>query len=313
MSKIDESRLGLYLSNLMDDKLGHFRFWTVPQIADHVGPRNLATLDRFDEYRRKVVDACKNKLRQFTDEQILILVTNSLDDPEELGNEWHGWQREEIIKLKDLEPTWVQVGFGHPRYEADFTHWGMMDELSLQEALLLSVGLEPKHFDEQKIAFYLKTRDPRKFFPTIQFLLKRYEIFARKFPMGFEGHIRVSFQFLKDWFDEIDMSIHPSFREVLDRRCHSPILQEAVQSDVADRQPAKDLSSLERQTALKLIAAMACQGYKFDPTLSRNNATTDIQNDVAEIGHSLDAKTILKWLREATELVDKDYWKGSGD
>jgi hypothetical protein len=131
--------------------------------------------------------------------------------------------------------------------------------------------------------------------------------------MGFEGHIRVSFQFLKDWFDEIDMSIHPSFREVLDRRCHSPILQEAVQSDVADRQPAKDLSSLERQTALKLIAAMACQGYKFDPTLSRNNATTDIQNDVAEIGHSLDAKTILKWLREATELVDKDYWKGSGD
>jgi hypothetical protein len=60
----------------------------------------------------------------------------------------------------------------------------------------------------------------------------------------------------------------------------------------------------EKNTLLKLIAGMAIKGYCFDPVAKRNNATRDIQNDLDQLGLGLDQKTILKWLREATSLVD---------
>lgn len=313
MSETGDSERGNSLSNLMDEKLGRFRFWTAPEVADHVGPRNLSILDRFDQYRRKIVEACENKLSQFSDEEISIIVTHNLDDPKEIGNEWHGWQRDEIYRLNKIEPTWVQTGFGHANYEADFSYWGLMETLSLHEALMLSVGVDPKHFSNDVLSKIRREKKLDQFPPTIHFLLKRYEIFARKFPIGYEGFSPVSFRFLKHWFDEVEMIIHPSFRDVVERR-NSQKSAEGTMPVLEERTGAtKELSMLERQTALKLIAAMACQGYRYDPARPRNSATTDIQNDVAAIGHSIDPKTILKWLKEATELVDAEYWEGSDD
>ena len=62
----------------------------------------------------------------------------------------------------------------------------------------------------------------------------------------------------------------------------------------------------ERTTALKLIAAMAVKGYAFKPNAERNAATSDIQTDLNLLGLEMDNKTILKWIREACELLDLD-------
>lgn len=72
-----------------------------------------------------------------------------------------------------------------------------------------------------------------------------------------------------------------------------------------------NLSEREKQTLLKLIATMAVRGYRFDPNAKRNEATSDIKGDLELLGFNLDDKTILKWLRAATELIDKDYWNES--
>ncbi|MEP3524011.1 MAG: hypothetical protein ABJN24_01150 [Hyphomicrobiales bacterium] len=67
-----------------------------------------------------------------------------------------------------------------------------------------------------------------------------------------------------------------------------------------------DLIPKERETLLKLVAAMAVRGYSFDPDAKRNDATADIQNDLDQLGIPLDQKTILKWIREACSLIHKD-------
>lgn len=313
MSEIDESTRTSYLNKLLDDKLGPFRFWTPPEIADYVGPRDLSAFDDFDTYRLKIVEACETKLDQFSDEQIMILITHSIEDPEEVNNEWTGWLKAEIFALNKRMPSWLSVGFGHPTFEADFAYWGLMEKLSLHEALLLSVGIEPKHFNESRLSKALSDRNPELLFPTVQFLIKRHTVFCRKYPRGAGGYAHASLHFLKNWFDEIAMPIHPKFQEILDRRSSTAISQKSATERETESKSVKELSSLERQTVLKILAAMACVGYKYDPSVSRNSATTDIQNDVASIGHSLDPKTILKWLREATDVVDKDYWKGNGN
>ena len=63
----------------------------------------------------------------------------------------------------------------------------------------------------------------------------------------------------------------------------------------------------KKNSLLTLVAGMAIKGYRFDPNANRNEATSDIQSDLDELGIGLDQKTILKWLREATALVDKDH------
>jgi hypothetical protein len=63
------------------------------------------------------------------------------------------------------------------------------------------------------------------------------------------------------------------------------------------------LGGKERESLLKLIAAMAIKGYCYNPTARRNDATADIAHDLALLGISLDRDTILKWLRESADLL----------
>ncbi|MFK7876729.1 MAG: hypothetical protein AB8B71_13265 [Paracoccaceae bacterium] len=59
---------------------------------------------------------------------------------------------------------------------------------------------------------------------------------------------------------------------------------------------------------MKLVAAMACEQYRYDPTDERSAAVGRIRDDIEEIGQSMDGKTIRKWLKEAARCVGADYW-----
>jgi hypothetical protein len=67
----------------------------------------------------------------------------------------------------------------------------------------------------------------------------------------------------------------------------------------------RPLLSKERDSALKLIIGMAVIGYRYDPGRPRNDATTDISNDLAQLGVPLDPDTVRKWLREASQLLPR--------
>lgn len=301
MSQINESQRGLILGTLMGNKLGPLQFWERPAIADHVGPRDVSHFDRFDQRRKVIVDSCADRLRSFGDDQLLILSSGSLNDPDEIGNEWHGWQQEEIGKLQSSEPSWISVGFGHPDCLADFEYWGQMDTLSLHETLMLSVGMEPKHYEEDRLLKAGKRTRQDELHNTIQFLIRRREIFRRKFPSLHFGYPDVPLIFIREWLDDIEMMIHPEFRAVLDRRTKPNVL-----SEIEFQQ--KPIGSQERETLLKMIAAMSCEQYGYDPKADRSEAASRIRDDIAQIGQTMDPKTIRKWLKEASEFVDKDYW-----
>lgn len=66
-----------------------------------------------------------------------------------------------------------------------------------------------------------------------------------------------------------------------------------------------NLKLSEKQSVLRLVAGMAIQGYKYDPSSNRNECITEIQSDLDFLGIGLDAKTIRKWLKEATAILPK--------
>jgi hypothetical protein len=73
----------------------------------------------------------------------------------------------------------------------------------------------------------------------------------------------------------------------------------------AERGQAREklLLARERETALKLIIAMAIRGYVYDPKAKRSDKVSEIVADVDSVGLSLDDDTVRKWLREAAELL----------
>ena len=71
----------------------------------------------------------------------------------------------------------------------------------------------------------------------------------------------------------------------------------------------KPMTSQERNSLLKLVAAMACEQYQYDPQAERSETASRVQEDIELIGQSMDAKTIRKLLKEASVLVDDAYWQ----
>ena len=106
------------------------------------------------------------------------------------------------------------------------------------------------------------------------------------------------------WFEKMKWDVPDSLRTgILEIHDPSQIkIQHTRRYDVED----SDLSVSEKESLLKLIAGMSIRGYSFDPAASRNQATSDIQSDLDHLGIGLDQKTILKWLREACQLVPSD-------
>lgn len=76
--------------------------------------------------------------------------------------------------------------------------------------------------------------------------------------------------------------------------------------ETLENDAGQTLGTRERETLLKIIVGMAIRGYSFDPNRERNNATTDILDDLAVLGLTLDPKTLRKKLSDACELIDQD-------
>lgn len=281
------------------EKLGTFWDWEKPVLRYTVGPGDPNAYDIFDSELKALRAAINERLSHFSQPELMALKFPNTEKDEELVDGWRSSFSDQLNNLKRLLPRKAAVGFGHPFFRADFEYWGQMESLSLHEALLLSMGIEPSRIDQRRLRKLKDARD--QLLPAYDYLVKRREQFIRFYPRGVEGFAHAGPRFLKSKFDEINLEVHPEFHAQLEKRI-------AASSKGQAKSVPNDFAAQERQTALRLIAAMACEQYGFNPTASRNEATTRIREDLAAVGLSLDNKTILKWLKEAGELVNKDYW-----
>lgn len=99
------------------------------------------------------------------------------------------------------------------------------------------------------------------------------------------GRRRMPLSQLKVVLTGIGLDIPPDFRRLLEQRFPA--------SQQTDEQQEDETASWkrERSSLLSLVAAMGCEGYKFDPNMAKNPAVSDIGDDLDSVGLSLDQKT----------------------
>ena len=60
------------------------------------------------------------------------------------------------------------------------------------------------------------------------------------------------------------------------------------------------------ESLMKMVLAMAIKGYCFNPDDKKSKTPAEIVADVQELGISIDADTVRKWLKEAAALLPRD-------
>lgn len=63
----------------------------------------------------------------------------------------------------------------------------------------------------------------------------------------------------------------------------------------------KPLTTIERDSLLKLVIGMAIKGYSYDPTAKKNSAVAEIAADLTLLGLQLGDDTIRKYLKQGNE------------
>jgi len=207
----------------------------------------------------------------------------------------------ETLKLKyesrEKSPeSWREDFLPNDLAYADCMDWAREPEWNELQAVLLSVGICPKmmiesDFDEleQKIPFSMIAYN---LFEEV----RRRRRLVKKYSYGRELQEGDPLAYI-EWLQRMQFSIPNGLANAV-YSIHSPS-KLANSDDVS-------ISGLERESLLKLVAGMSIKGYRFDPSAKRNDATRDIQSDLDQLGIGMDSKTVLKWLREASLIIDRE-------
>ena len=167
-----QDRLDPQRQEVLKRKLGRLLTWDKPQIEKTVGPYDPEPFDSLDTRRREIIEDCIARLQGYSDDQILRLAERGSDHLDGILKGWHDLHSSEIDFLRKRPLPWYAGGFGHPDYAADFEHWCKMPRLTIDETLLLSVGVEPDQFTSRELRD-LENQDQSKFWPALLFLLRR--------------------------------------------------------------------------------------------------------------------------------------------
>ena len=71
--------------------------------------------------------------------------------------------------------------------------------------------------------------------------------------------------------------------------------------------PAPKLNTKEKESLLKMLIAMAIDGYGFNPTEKKSPIPAEIVVHVEELGLAIDVDTVRKWLKEAASLLSREH------
>ncbi len=288
---------------ILKKKFGNLLTWEKPQIEKTVGPFNQSIFDDFETQRLMLVNEAELALSELSDDDIFLLFENDLNDPDSKRKAWADFLKGHIQELQRRTPSWIEGGFGHPDYRADFDYWGKMEEYTLHEALMLSVGIEPKHFSEERLSGAKKTSKKGPLIAPVDYLVKRHEQFDRKWPFGSFGPPRVSPTFLFNWFTEVSLDVDRTFLGALRQRFQVNNELDEEQNETANRRADRR----EIDTIAQLFTAMAIDNLGYNPHDLRGPIPKEIADLAADMGLSVSDETVRKYLRLGAKFIPKDW------
>lgn len=301
MTHSDQSKRDFHMERLLSNKFGKLFDWKPPKLYNSIGPFEPEIFERHFEKINDTLKICRETLISMSEEEFGELITIDLSIKSQSRQHWRLLQNAEIGLIIREEPVWYAGGFGHPDYAADFDYWSQAPHYTRDEALLLSVGVEPKHLPELVLnAVEAKAKHGFEHCATLKYLIRRREQFKRQFPYN-HGSDKISPEQLFDWFEQINLQMPKEFtsRYLKDAKHRAP---------PRDEQPAKRPHKRELDMIAQLFTVMAIEYYGYRPQDTRSPTPKEIVDAAAKAGIDVSDDTVRKYLRLGASFISPD-WK----
>lgn len=280
---------------LLEQKLGDLLDWQKPQVIQTIGPYDPSVFDNFEALLAEAVNLLRERLEGYTDAEIGILVDKESEDLDGLRKDWMSILGDATEKRLRNPPPWYADGLGHPDYRADFEYWSKMPNFSIFEIVCLSVGIAPEKYGEKKLSDLSKRRDRLKLWPSLKFLLQRYDLVFRTFG----AHVN-SVRFLI-WAEQVDLEMPTEFGQRLRNYHHPPY--PTKQDNSAPSEPDKR----QIDKVAQLFTAMAIDAYGYAPNELRSPIPKEITDMAASMGLQVSTDTVRKYLKIGASFIPEDW------
>lgn len=262
--------------------------WRPDEVLHDFGANDLDWVEEVATNITEFVLKFRDSVGQLSDQSISEIRQKRLSGDRIDRQFWCHYFKESFLTRKFQKPPPAAYGFGHKSFTVDFAYWVKMPDLSQHEFAMLSVGANPKSYSRETISNFSHEIDKgTNLWSSMVFLSERYELIRRYYRSTGYRNVNKPIKLLKKLIDQIELDIHPGFYSHLETSFPRPSLSE---------KPAvtKNFVNQERETVLKLIAAMACEQYCFDPVAKRSPSIKDISDDLAK-------KSVSLWTKKPFE------------
>jgi hypothetical protein len=189
----------------------------------------------------------------------------------------------------------------------DYAHWVQVPAWTREEAIALSVGLNPDVIDPGAMTELAQDSDAGK----------RSRLLMRGFEFGvFANSIRISPEDFLSWMKSNRLDVPKALiaaakaqgHALTDWRREYDALKARTDAEDAKRALEKPTNRPEPQfTSLyTIILGVAYGRHGYDPGAKRNAAPAAIVGEVEQAGLTISAETVLNILRTACEYLDYD-------
>lgn len=205
-------------------------------------------------------------------------------------------REKEAHELKELEEQ--TPFYNRSNAQADFEYWAKFPLWTLDEAVALTLGKDPRVVTWSKIEESAET----SLFAARFDNLRRFVLRAKEaqqltdlvFPADYIAWAKANPVPLPP---ELEKSVQAFSGQVPDWKA----LFEETKSQLASATKASDrpVSEKERKTFLRIVLGMAIVGYGYDHRADRGPTAKDIADDLLRLGMSVDVDTVRAKLKEA--------------
>lgn len=298
MRRFDRTKVSDIFETILREKFGAYYDWEKPTVVKTVGPYDPEAFTEFDNSLDCLLAESFKTLQNATARELGFIKKFDPNDTENVRKEWQAFLRQEISTLDKKRPAWAAGGFGNPNFAADFVHWARMPNLSLSEAVSLSVGVEPRYLgglldrDEEDLTIMAEP---------FGFAKRRAELFKRQFTL-FQPYDRIEAKALLEWVKAVELEIHPETLQALER-FHGIKGDASSAPETYNRPDKRELNSIA-----SLFTAMAIEQFGYDPKAKRSPTVKEIQNLAASMGITISDDTIRSYLKLGAKFINPE-WK----
>jgi len=229
--------------------------------------------------------------------------------------------------------------FHQPEADADFEYWAKMPFWTLEEAIALSFGKNPKIVTQKRMSSqnYRELGYGKSCF--VNEYRRRWELISRaeiykdlydseepssfilwakkndiNIPQKLVEQVELRDENLVDWKQRYDDLLDKNTEYVKSAETRLDEQKKEIEKlrallvlrDEQEKNENKPVYSKERDTFLKIIIAMAVEGYSYNPKAGKSPTPQEICDDLVKLGIPLDPDTVRAKLKESAGLLPQE-------